>query len=201
MPFLLVVLFAYLCGSLPFSVWLSKLFLHRDARHYGDGNPGAVNAFRAGKLVGLLVLVLDISKGAVPVGLAYHNLGYRGLLMWATATAPVLGHAFSPFLGFKGGKAIAVSFGVWIGLTLWVMPLPAVLLVLFGTALLDVAGWALMLTLAGMLVVLLVWIPPGTPDPLYLAVWAGQAALLAWTHRADLRRRPHLRPWLTRRVR
>ena len=198
MPFLLYLLFAFLCGSLPFSVWLGKLFLHRDVRHYGDGNPGAVNAFRAGgKLVGLLVLVLDISKGAVPVALAYHNLGYRGLPMWAISTAPVLGHAFSPFLGFKGGKAIAVSFGVWIGLTLWVVSLPAVLLILFWTALLDVSGWALMLTLAGMLVVLLA----GGPDPLYLAVLAGQAALLAWTHRADLRRRPHLRAWLARRIR
>jgi glycerol-3-phosphate acyltransferase PlsY len=175
-------------------VWLGKLFLQQDVRRYGDGNPGAMNAFRAGKPVGLLVLVLDISKGAVPSALAYHNLGYRGLAMWAISTAPVLGHAFSPFLRFKGGKAIAVSFGVWIGLTLWGLPLPAVLLILFWTALLDVAGWALMLTLAGMLVVLLVWIP----DPLYLAVWAGQATILAWTHRADLRQRPHLRAWLRR---
>jgi glycerol-3-phosphate acyltransferase PlsY len=194
MPFLAYLLFAYLCGSLPFSVWLARLFLRRDVRHYGDGNPGAMNAFRAGKPVGLLVLVLDISKGAVPVALAYHNLGTRGLPMWAIACAPVLGHAFSPFLGFKGGKAIAVSFGVWIGMTLWVMSVPAVLLILFWTALLDVAGWALMLTLAGMLVVLLVWIP----NPLFLAVLAGQAAILAWTHRADLRRRPHLRVWVTR---
>jgi glycerol-3-phosphate acyltransferase PlsY len=198
MPFLLYLLFSYLIGSLPFSVWLGKLFLRRDVRHYGDGNPGAVNAFRAGKGVGLLVLLLDISKGAVPVGLAYHNLGYRGLPMWAIALAPVLGHIFSPFLGFKGGKAIAVSFGVWIGVTLWKVSLPAVLLILFWTALLDVAGWALMLTLAGMLVVLLVWTPAGGPDPLLLAVLAGQAVLLAWTHRADLRRRPHLRAWLRR---
>jgi hypothetical protein len=83
---------------------------------------------------------------------------------------------------------------VWIGMTLWVMSVPAVLLILFWTALLDVAGWALMLTLAGMLVVLLVWVP----NPLFLAVLAGQAAILAWTHRADLRLRPHLRAWVTR---
>lgn len=73
------ILIAFLCGSLPFSAWLGKIFLGLDVRHCGDGNPGAANTFRAGnKLVGLLALILDISIAAVPVGLAYFNLGIRG---------------------------------------------------------------------------------------------------------------------------
>ncbi len=189
----ILVLLSFLCGSLPFSVWLGKILRGTDVRRFGDGNPGATNAFRAaGAAIGLLVLVLDVSKGAVPVGLAHFNLGSRGLPMFLIATAALLGHVFSPFLGFRGGKGLAVALGVWIGLTLWRMSLPALLLVLFWTALLDAAGWAVMLTLAGMLAVLVVWMP----DPLLLAVLAGQAVILAWTHRADLRRRPHLRPWL-----
>jgi hypothetical protein len=69
-----------------------------------------------------------------------------------------------------------------------------VLLVVLWTALIDVAGWAVMLALAGMLVVILIWLP----QPLLLAVLAGQTLILAWTHRADLRRSPHLRVWLRR---
>ncbi len=104
-----LVLIAFLCGSLPFSVWLGKLFLKVDVRQYGDGNPGAANVFRSGsKAVGLLALMLDVSKAAAPVGLSYYNLGIRGIPMYLIAIAPMLGHVFSPFLRFRGGKAIAV---------------------------------------------------------------------------------------------
>lgn len=194
---LAAILVSFVCGSLPFAVWLQKLFRRPDPRRYGDGNPGAANAFKAGgSLAGLLVLALDISKAAAPVGLAYFNLGFRGVSMWLIALAALLGHVFSPFLGFKGGKGLAVALGVWIGLTLWRVSLPAVVLVVLWTALLDVAGWAVMLTLLGLLAVLIVWLP----DPLLLAVLAGQVLLLGWTHRADLGRRPRLRAWLARRV-
>ena len=198
LPALAWTLLAFLCGSLPFSVWLPRIFKHRDVRRYGDGNPGATNAFRTGgALIGLLALLLDVSKAAAPVGLAYSNFGYRTLPMALIATAPVLGHALSPFLRFRGGKALAAALGAWIGLTLWRVSLPALVLILFWKAVLDVDGWAVMLTLAGLLVVMLAWMP----DPLLLAALAGQAAILAWTHRFDLRRWPHLRPWLTRRLR
>jgi glycerol-3-phosphate acyltransferase PlsY len=195
MPWLLLALIAFLCGSLPFSVWLGKLFLGRDVRKYGDGNPGAANAFKAGgRLVGLLALILDITKAAAPVGLAYHNLGVRGLPMVLIAVAPVLGHAFSPFLGFRGGKALATALGVWIGLTIWKASLAAVIGVLVGMALFTTTGWAVMLAMAILLLVILLWMP----GSLLLLVWLGETLILAWKQRADLGRRPHLRPWLTR---
>ena len=191
----IVTLFAFLCGSLPISVWLGKLLLHRDVRRVGDGNPGAANVFRAGgKLVGLLALLLDVSKAAAPVGWAYFNLGYRGVSMFCIALAPMLGHVFSPFLGFKGGKAIATALGVWIGLTFWKASLPGVLCVSLGIAFFDAPGWAVMTALAGILMALLLWLP----DPLLFAVWAGEVFILAWTHRDDLRRPPQLRRWAKR---
>ncbi len=195
---LLWVLFAFFCGSLPFSVWLPKLFGRRDAREFGDRNPGATNAFRAGgPLVGLLALVLDVSKAAAPVGWAYFQEGFTGWPMALIATAPVLGHAFSPFLRFQGGKALAVAFGAWIGLTLWKLSIPALLLVLVWRKVVDIDGWAVMLALASLLVIILLWLP----EPLFLAVLAGQVLILGWKHRDDLRRRPHLRPRLTGRGR
>jgi len=182
---------AFLCGSLPFSVWLGKILLGLDVRKLGDGNPGAANTFRTGnKLVGLLVLLLDISKAAAPVGWVYFNLGIRGIPMLLIAVAPILGHVFSPFLGFRGGKALATALGVWIGLTIWKLSLPALVGVLIGIALFTPPGWSVMLALSGILAVLLIWLP----DPLLLAVWFSEVFILAWTHRLDLRQGIHLRP-------
>ena len=192
---LVFIVLAFLFGSIPFSVWLGRLFLKEDVRRYGDGNPGAANVFRAGgKTVGLLALILDVTKGALPVGLAYQNMGVRGIPMFLIAMAPILGHVFSPFLSFRGGKAIATALGVWIGLTIWKASLAGVIGVLIGIALTSVTGWAVMLGLAAILVTLLIWMP----DPLLLLVWMGETLILAWTHRADLRQYPRLRPWITK---
>lgn len=191
------ILLAFFCGSLPFSVWLPRLFTRRDARQYGDHNPGATNAFRAGgPAVGLLALMLDVSKAAAPVGWAYFREGFDGWPMVLIATMPVLGHAFSPFLRFQGGKALAVAFGAWIGLTLWKLSIPALLLVLVWRKIVGPDGWAVMLALATLLVIILLWLP----DPVFLAVLAGQVAILGWKHRSDLRQRPQLRPWLAGRL-
>jgi len=192
---LVFIVLAFLCGSIPFSVWLGRLFLKEDVRRYGDGNPGAANVFRAGgKTVGLLALILDVTKGALPVGLAYQNMGVRGIPMFLISMAPILGHVFSPFLSFRGGKAIATALGVWIGLTIWKASLAGVIGALIGIALTSVTGWAVMLGLAAILVTLLIWMP----NPLLLLVWVGETLILAWTHRADLRQYPRLRPWITK---
>jgi glycerol-3-phosphate acyltransferase PlsY len=172
---------------------LGKIFLGLDVRHFGDGNPGAANAFRAGnKLVGLLTLVLDISKAAAPVGLAYFNLGFRGVPMFFIAVAPILGHIFSPFLSFRGGKGLSTALGVWIGLTIWKASLAGVVTVAIGIALLTPPAWAVVLALGGILSALLLWMP----DPLLLVVWVSETIILTWTHRADLSHWPHLRSWL-----
>jgi glycerol-3-phosphate acyltransferase PlsY len=195
MSFLAMLLIAYLSGSLPFSVWIGKLFVRKDIRQFGDGNPGAANVFRAGNNpAGLLALMLDIGKAAAPVGIAYFNLGLRGVEMMVIATAPILGHIFSPFLKFRGGKAIAASFGSWIGLTIWKASLPAAVGAVIGIALFTSPGWSIMLAMGMVLLVLLVWLP----DPLLLSVWCAQTLILAWTHRNDLRQGLHLRPWIGR---
>lgn len=189
------VIAAFLCGSIPFSFWLGKLFLKVDVRQVGDGNPGAANVFKAGgKVVGILSLLLDVTKAALPVGLAYHNLAIRGVPMFFIAVAPILGHVFSPFLGFKGGKGLASALGVWIGLTIWKASLAGVIGTLLGIALTTVPGWAVLLGLVGILATLLIWIP----DPIFLLVWAAEALILVWTHHVDLSQPPKLQPWLAK---
>jgi acyl phosphate:glycerol-3-phosphate acyltransferase len=179
--------FAFLSGSIPFSVWLGKLVLDVDVRDLGDGNPGATNIFRAGSpLLGIVVLILDVGKAALPVGICHSVLGLSGAGMIFISLAPVAGHMFSPFLGFKGGKALATALGVWIGLTICKASLPAVLGVVLGILIFSSPGWAVMLAMGIILLVLLIWIP----EPLLIWVWAGQTALLAWSHRLDLKEKP-----------
>ena len=193
---LTMVFIAFVSGLLPFSVWLGKLFLKVDVRKVGDGNPGAANVFRSGsKTIGVLALCLDNSKAAAPVGLDYYNLGIRGIPFYLITIAPILGHVFSPFLGFRGGKAIAASLGVWIGLTIWKASLAGIIGTVIGITLMTSAGWAVMLGLAMILITLLFWMP----DQLLLTVWVSETIILAWTHRSDLQKKPALRPWLTKR--
>ena len=197
MSWVALVLIAFLCGSLPFSVWLGKLFLKVDVRQYGDGNPGAANVFRSGsKIIGVFALILDVAKAAAPVGFSYFNLGIRGIPMYFIAIAPILGHVFSPFLGFRGGKAISVSLGVWIGLTLWKASLVGVIGTVVGITLMTSSGWAVMLGMVAILMTLLIWLP----EPLLLMVWVSETLILVWTHRQDLRQKPHLRNWLAKRL-
>lgn len=122
------------------------------------------------------------------MGLA--NFAYRveSPGMAAVAIAPIAGHAFSPFLGFHGGKALAVTFGIWAGLTIWIVP--AILGVFFGfyLALLKPEGWAVMAGIISLLVVLIL-----IGNTLWLGVWFGMALILGWMHRSDLKQKPRLR--------
>jgi glycerol-3-phosphate acyltransferase PlsY len=184
---------AFFCGALPFSVWVGRLALHTDIRQHGDGNPGATNVLRSGSRGWAIVAVLlDSLKGAIPVGWAYFGAGLTGWPLVAVALAPVLGHAFSPFLGFRGGKAVAVTFGIWTGLTLWAGPTVLGLALGFWFVIIVVSGWAMMLAMFSLLAYLLFF----QPEAILLVIWAGNALILTWKHRTDLIRLPGLRPWL-----
>ena len=190
---LLWTVLGFLSGSLPFSVWLGRLVARADVRRYGDGNPGATNAWRAGGWrAGLPALLLDYLKGATPVALARFGAGIDGWGLVPVALAPVLGHAFSPFLGFRGGKAIAVTFGIWSGLTLWVGPTILGLTLALAVAVNRTDAWS---ALSGPVVLGAYLLLSGASWPL-LAVWAGNFALVLWKHRRDLRTPPQPRPWL-----
>jgi glycerol-3-phosphate acyltransferase PlsY len=193
MSILVWSLCGFFLGSLPFSVWVGKFALKKDIRQEGDHNPGATNVLRAGgKGWYLFALILDIGKGALPVGLASYFAGIQGWLMIPIAVAPPLGHAFSPFLKFRGGKAVAVTFGVWIGLTLWKVPLVSMIMLVLFSLLITPSGWALLLTLIGTTMAIAVWLD----DPVLLVIFLLHSLLLIYTHRDDLRQRPRLRAML-----
>ncbi len=104
----------FFLGSIMFSLILPQHFLGIDVRKLSDdGNPGTANAVKFGGIaLGLLCLLGDLLKAGLPVYLAQRFLGIRNPLFALVMVCPVLGHAFSPFLAGKGGKAIAPAFGV-----------------------------------------------------------------------------------------
>jgi glycerol-3-phosphate acyltransferase PlsY len=180
---LLWILLAFLLGSLPFAVWLGRL-AGVDPRTVGDGNPGTFNVWKlAGWQVGVPVLVLDFSKGVVPALLARQAWSWSGWALVAVIAAPMLGHAFSPFLRGRGGKGLATAFGVWTGLTLAEGPLilgAALTVGTLGLRLRD--SWVVVLGLLALLGDLIV---RGWPWEA-LAVWGITAVLLAWGYRRNL---------------
>ncbi|EGP5585720.1 TPA: glycerol-3-phosphate 1-O-acyltransferase PlsY [Enterococcus faecium] len=115
MKLILLLILAYLLGSIPSGVWIGKLFFKKDIRQHGSGNTGTTNTFRVlGKTAGIVVLLMDILKGtlATCLPMIFHISGINPL--WFGVCA-ILGHTFPIFAGFKGGKAVATSAGMLLG--------------------------------------------------------------------------------------
>jgi glycerol-3-phosphate acyltransferase PlsY len=117
-----VLVGSYLVGGIPFSYLAGKMTKGIDLRQHGSGNLGASNTYRIlGGRIALIVLVLDIAKGFLPVFLArsYDAPGQEPLHQLAGAVGAIIGHLFSPYLRFSGGKGIATSAGAFVALAPW----------------------------------------------------------------------------------
>jgi glycerol-3-phosphate acyltransferase PlsY len=191
-------LLAFICGSVPFSLLIGFWVLKVDVRRYGDGNPGASNVIQAGGWrVGVPAILLDSFKGAAPVGTAYFLVGIQDWRIVPIAIAPVAGHAFSPWLRLRGGKAIAVTFGVWTGLTLGMAPILLGFSLLLAYFTVAVSAWAVVLAMLGLLGGLLL----SQYGLAFLAVWLGNMAILIFKHRHDLAQPPGVNPVVLRLLR
>jgi glycerol-3-phosphate acyltransferase PlsY len=115
---ILLLIGAYLLGSIPSAVWIGKYFYKIDVREYGSGNAGATNVFRVlGKKAGIPVLLIDVLKGFLAVGLAHlsHKTvgSYQYInLQLVLGIASLVGHIFPIFASFRGGKGIATLLGI-----------------------------------------------------------------------------------------
>ena len=114
---LLMTVLGYVLGGIPFGIVVSKALGLPDPRMVGSKNIGFTNVLRvSGKTAGILTLLGDFGKGWVCAWVAMHWLTVESYIM-VVAFAPILGHMFSPFLGFKGGKGVATAVGVVLGLS------------------------------------------------------------------------------------
>ena len=176
-----VIAGSFLLGSIPFGFVIARIFYRTDIRKSGSGNIGAMNALRTiGKGGALAVLLLDAGKGFLPVFLLLH----APRLAAACGIAVVLGHCFSPWLRWKGGKGVATSFGV-IGAFSW----PALLVVLVcyvlgAFAISKYSSVGSMLSNAVSPIALYLF----THEPTFAAYGVFAALFIVWTHRENIER-------------
>jgi len=186
---LLIPAVAYLLGSIPFGLIVSKVFGRGDVRKEGSGNIGATNVSRvAGPLAGILTLLLDGAKGTAAVLVAGRYSNDNAMWMVIAGLAALVGHCFPVWLRFKGGKGVATAAGVYLA----VSP-PAFLggLILFSL----IAGYSRYVSLGSIaaavampLLMYFLWAPHHAPP---LAITFGSLAiamLIVYKHDANLQR-------------
>jgi glycerol-3-phosphate acyltransferase PlsY len=181
---------AFLCGSIPFGLLLVKLSGKGDVRAHGSGNIGATNVSRVGgKALGVVTLLLDILKGFLPVFVA-KKLGVSSDLLALMALAAVLGHVFTPWLKFQGGKGVATALGVILATQAqWILlPLGTFVFVLWLTRHVSL-GSILAAAMVPAQLLLLSWVP-GAAAVSFTAIlpWLALVVLVIWKHRENIRR-------------
>lgn len=186
---IVLALAAFCLGACPFSLWIGRWLLGKDIRTYGDGNPGVTNVFRAGSIkVGIIALALDMAKGTPFVLLAYLVLGLPQIAVMAIGLSAILGHAYSPLLRFKGGKALAVTGGVLLALPQHEIAISCYLLTFVGFLLTENDSWPAIFGVTGSLIYLLIT-KGAALEPLFMACIL---AILVVKYRHDLRTIPKL---------
>jgi acyl phosphate:glycerol-3-phosphate acyltransferase len=180
---------AYLLGSIPFGLLIVKVTGGGDIREVGSGNIGAANVARsAGAVAGSLTLLLDGGKGYLAVWLAGRYAHANARWMMAAALAAVVGHVFSVWLKFKGGKGVATTFGVFLPICLYAVIAAA------ASWLLIVLLWRFS-SLGSIFAIstLPVWLyffyaPHHAPPDYMLATTILISLLVLWKHRENMRR-------------
>ena len=187
-PFLALAL-SYLLGSIPSAYLAGRLFRGIDLREHGSGNLGATNVLRTlGWKIALLVMIMDLAKGAVPAALfPRHLTSVSSPGHWAIAfgIAAILGHVRSAWMLWRGGgKGVATAAGVFLALT----TLPSLIAVAVWAVVLLVWGYV---SLASISAALVLPVAVGALDGLHAPVFIvtlGVALFVLWTHRANIGR-------------
>jgi len=182
MTLLALLVFAYVCGSVPTGVWLARR-RGVDPRDIGSGNVGATNVARAaGNTAGVLTLIGDVSKGLLPVLLAtWLRTGPEGLAL--VGLAAFAGHLYPCFLGFEGGKGVAISLGIWLGMA----PLGMAVSVPIFALTVALSRYVSLGSIVAGAVTPVVLLGLGYPYPIVLAAIV-MGACIAYRHRDNIRR-------------
>jgi glycerol-3-phosphate acyltransferase PlsY len=180
---------AYLLGSIPFGLILTKLFGGGDVRNVGSGNIGATNVARAaGLLAGVFTLVLDVAKGAAAVLLAERFSNDNATWVMVAALAVLLGHCFPVWLKFKGGKGVATAAGVFAALCPLACLAAVILFVLVVIFWRYVSLGSISAAAAIPLLIYFLWAPHHAP-PLVITIGTlAVAVLVIYKHDGNLQR-------------
>jgi glycerol-3-phosphate acyltransferase PlsY len=187
----------FFLGSIPFALLIGKLVFKIDIRNYGDGNPGATNLWKAKSLGwGAVAYIFDFLKGALPAWLCFNVFNITDWGIIPVALAPVAGHAFSPFLKFRGGKAIATTYGMWAGLTLWEVPVFLALSTFFFSAFQKVHSWIQVVVMLSLLGFILLRFPGQPSFYPFVAIWMANFIIILIKHSDELHCWPQPQPWI-----
>lgn len=179
-----LVLVGFFAGAIPFGFLLARR-RGLNIQEHGSGNIGATNVARVlGAKLGIVVLLLDAAKGALPTLLAHRYCGWPGVIA-TTGAAAILGHCFSPFLRGKGGKGVATSFGVF----LVIAPRLAAIAVCAFVAVWRITRVPALGSLAGSVAFSAMFIARGEWH--YTVLACATTALLVYTHRGNLAKLAH----------
>ena len=180
---------AYLLGSIPFGVLLTKLFGGGDVRQVGSGNIGATNVARAaGPVAGILTLLFDVAKGAVSVWLAARFSNESATWMTIAVFAALVGHCFPVWLRFHGGKGVATSAGVFGVLCPYALGAALILFILVFAFWRYVSLASISAAAAMPLLVYLLWAPGHAPPPIVTFGTLAAALLIIFKHDANIQR-------------
>jgi glycerol-3-phosphate acyltransferase PlsY len=190
-PFV-AALVSYLVASIPFSVLIGKLVLGKNIREYGDGNPGATNVRRAGGSIFwyLLAVILDAFKGLIPTGIAFWAWGWADWRLILIASVAVIGHIFPIYTRFRGGKAVAITIGVWVGILAFEGFILLPLMITFWYRAVRESEWAVTLMMISLLAYLLL---TRSSQSVLLVIWGIHMLLIVYKHRDGLLHPPTLR--------
>ena len=186
---LLLLLIAYLLGSVPFGLFFARLFGGGDVRQSGSGNIGAANVARvAGPVPGMLTLLFDAAKGVLAAWLAGQFTAYAAKAMMLAGLAALLGHCFPVWLRFKGGKGVATGLGVFVVLCPLAALAAALLYVLFLVFWRFSSLASISAAVATPLLVYFLWAPHHAPPLVVSFGTLFAAALIIYKHDANLKR-------------
>lgn len=190
-------LLGFIVGSIPFALVIGKFLFKIDIRKYGDGNPGATNLWKARSFGwAALAYILDFLKGAIPSGICFHILHINDWGIIPIALAPIAGHAFSPLLRFKGGKAIATTYGVWAGLTFWEVPVFLALSTFFFSAFQKVHSWIQVIVMLSLMIFIMIRFPSSPSLYPFIAICIFNFLIIVIKHSNELHCWPQLQPWI-----
>ncbi len=184
-----ILIFSYLLGSIPNGIIISKIFFKIDPTKSGSGNIGATNVYRtAGKIPGIITLILDILKGYIPVFLAVKfNFDFQIVLF--SGFLAFLGHLFPVYLKFKGGKGVATACGIFIYLTPLAILITAIIFIIVAYIwrYISLASMISSFLLPGIIKILIILKVYNYPDS--IVYFAGSIAILIiYKHKANIER-------------
>lgn len=188
---ILLIILAYLIGSIPTAVWIGKRFYGIDVREFGSGNAGATNTFRVlGRKAGVPVLVIDIVKGSSAVLLSFFSSYVPASsefinLQLGLGVAALLGHIFPVFAGFRGGKGVATILGIVICIlpVATSLSLLIFLIVLFSSRIVSLSSMS-----AGVSFPLILIFVLNNTNPVLTSFSVIVAVMLIITHRKNINR-------------